>query len=75
MCFSQNENAKYIEIQVEQQYKNLIEAGDKLMTETKYAQAEVKYYNALQLLPKKIYAKSQHILLINRTPYTILLDM
>lgn len=59
MCFSQNENAKYIEIQVEQQYKNLIEAGDKLMTETKYAQAEVKYYNALQLLPKKIYAKSQ----------------
>ncbi|MCK6650224.1 MAG: hypothetical protein L6Q66_11265 [Bacteroidia bacterium] len=57
--FSQNENAKYVEVQVAQQYKNLIEAGDKLMTETKYAQAEVKYYNALQLCPQKVYAKSQ----------------
>lgn len=58
-CFSQNENAKYVEVQVEQQYKNLIEAGDKLMNETKYAQAEVKYYNALQLFPQKVYAKNQ----------------
>jgi hypothetical protein len=57
--FSQNENAKYLEIQVEQQYKNLVEAADKLMLENNYAQAELKYYNALQLLPGKVYAKNQ----------------
>jgi len=57
--FSQNENAIYLEIQLKQQYKNLVEAADKLMLENNYAQAEVKYYDALQLLPGKVYAKNQ----------------
>lgn len=57
--FSQNENVIYQQIQLEQQYKSLIEAADKLMLENNYAQAEVKYYEALQLLPQKVYAKNQ----------------
>jgi hypothetical protein len=57
--FSQNDNAKYLEIQRELQYKNLVEVGDKLMLEYNYAQAEVKYYDALKLLPDKLYAKNQ----------------
>jgi hypothetical protein len=55
--FSQNGNA--IHLEKEQQYKDLIKAGDKLMLEYNYAQAEVKYYDALQLLPEKVYAKNQ----------------
>ena len=57
--FSQNENAIYLEIQREQQYKNLVETGDKFMLEYNYAQAEIKYYVALQVIPGKVYAKNQ----------------
>lgn len=57
--FSQNENSINLKIQLEQQYKNLVEAADKLMLQNNYAQAEVKYYDALQLLPGKVYAKNQ----------------
>lgn len=57
--FSQNENSINLKIQLEQQYKDLVEAADKLMLQNNYPQAEVKYYDALQLLPGKVYAKNQ----------------
>lgn len=57
--FSQNEKKIYFEIQLELKYKNLVQAANKLMLENNYAQAELKYYEALQLLPGKVYAKNQ----------------
>ena len=45
--------------EVEKEYKRLTAASDKLIFEKNYAEAEIKYEEALKLFPNRAYPKAQ----------------